>query len=485
MTITHVGIALIAVTAVKLGESDTLRTLVARAPQHHAPSTAPPAKRYLPALKDGGAVEQPAPAGAAMLAPLRIHGNGVQADGLATGGAPTGAVGDTHYVQLAGGQLAIFDKADGALLLGPVALRALFAGSPCDAGDSGPPLVRYDHLAKRWILVYQAGKQQCIAVSSSDDASGRYFRYALPIEGEDARLAVWPDAYYLTLGLFDEESGAWRGPRVCGLARAALLGGAAPQWRCHDPGSAYGPITPVGLDGYPAPLAGNDAATLLSLDFTKAGQGERLLLWRYSFSRDRIGDPVAIPVAPFRVACAAAPDGACIAQPAPGAALVAAGERLMPGAAYRSVDGVETLVASHAVQLGAGVGIRWYELRAEQLYQQGTHGPDHDSRWMGSMAIDKAGNIGLGYQVAGRGTPPGIRLTGRQRGDPHGRMQGELFIISGTGVQTDPAAGAGQHGALAVDPVDGCTFWQTQQYIAVTGSGWRTRLVSVRFQNCR
>lgn len=494
MTITHVGIALIASACITHGESETLTELLARTGVQRAHEPAPGLRPYVPSVKENlQAAPQTVLLAAPVLAPVRTRGTGIHVDGVAAGGErsanPVGAVGSTQFVQLANGQLAVFDKTNGALLLGPVHHNVLFAGlagSPCSATNSGPALVHYDHLAKRWIIAYRAGKQQCIAVSSSDDATGRYHRHALAIEGDDLRMAVWPDAYYLTMGLFDDASGAWRGPRVCGLDRAALLSGASPELRCHDLGSAYGPLTPVGLDGYQIAPEGNKPATLLSLDFTKAGHGERLLMWRYSFSRGSIGDPVAIPVAPFTIACPATLGGACIEQPSPGGTLGALGDRLMPRAAYRNDEGIESLVVNHTVQLAGTIGIRWYEIRAGKLYQQGTHAPDRDSRWMGSMAIDKAGNIALGYKVAGRGTPPGIRFTGRQRTDPHGRMQGEEFVINGTGVQIDPATRWGQHGALSLDPIDGCTFWYTQQYIAVTGRAtWRTRIVSFQFENCK
>ncbi|MES2320923.1 MAG: hypothetical protein V4633_01540 [Pseudomonadota bacterium] len=488
MTITLVGIALIASASISHGESETLSALAARAGNAHTQEAGPGLKPFAPATKGRRAqAAQQARPPTPVLAPVRTRGTGVRAEGIAAGAV--GAVGNTQFVQLANGQLAIFNKADGALLLGPVQASLLFAGlagSPCSSSQAGQALVQFDQMANRWLIAYQAGRQQCIAVSSGDDAGGRYQRYALALDGDDLRIAIWPDAYYLTLGLFDDASGAWRGPRVCGLDRAALLAGVPPALHCHDLGNAYGPLTPVGLDGYHFAPEGNQAATLLSLDFTQAGEGERLLMWRYSFSRNSIGAPVAIPVAPFTIACPDTLGGACIEQPSPGAPLVALGDRLMPRAALRMDEGIETLGVNHTVQHGGTTGIRWYELRAGQLYQQGTHAPDQDSRWMGSMAIDKVGNIALGYQVAGRGTPPGIRFTGRQRTDPHGRMQGEEFVINGTGVQIDPATRWRQQGAMSLDPVDGCTFWYTQQYIGVSGRAtWRSRIVSFQFQNCR
>ena len=48
------------------------------------------------------------------------------------------------------------------------------------------------------------------------------------------------------------------------------------------------------------------------------------------------------------------------------------------------------------------------------LYQQGTYAPgDGVHRWMGSIAMDKNGNMALGYSVVNGTTVfPGIRYTG-------------------------------------------------------------------------
>lgn len=54
-----------------------------------------------------------------------------------------------------------------------------------------------------------------------------------------------------------------------------------------------------------------------------------------------------------------------------------------------------------------GVGVtRWYELRGlsgtPTIYQSGTIAPDTvNSRWMGSMAMNKDGDIAVGYSVSG------------------------------------------------------------------------------------
>ena len=75
-------------------------------------------------------------------------------------------------------------------------------------------------------------------------------------------------------------------------------------------------------------------------------------------------------------------------------------DRLMFRLAYRQFNDHEALVVNHAVQAGNTSGVRWYELRdpggAPKIIQQGTYAPDSTFRWMGSIAMDKAGNMLMG-----------------------------------------------------------------------------------------
>src|SRR5205823_8868120 len=105
-------------------------------------------------------------------------------------------------------------------------------------------------------------------------------------------------------------------------------------------------------------------------------------------------------------------------------------------------------------------GIRWYELRTGggnslSIYQQGTHAPDSNYRWMGSIAQDAVGNMGLGFSDSSSALHPEIHYTGRLAGDRLGTMsQGEGTIINGAGSQTASLSRWGDYSAIAVDPSD-------------------------------
>ena len=135
--------------------------------------------------------------------------------------------------------------------------------------------------------------------------------------------------------------------------------------------------------------------------------------------------------------------------------------------------------------------MRWYELRNPSgtplVQQQGTYAPDASDRWMGSVAMDQAGGIGLGFSVSGTAIKPQIHYTGRLATDPAGQMtQGEGTIINGAGVQTGRNLSRwGDYSSMSIDPVDGCTFWYATEYIPANGSfNWRTRIGTFQLPGC-
>jgi len=133
--------------------------------------------------------------------------------------------------------------------------------------------------------------------------------------------------------------------------------------------------------------------------------------------------------------------------------------------------------------------VRWYELRSPggtpTVFQQSTFAPDSTFRWMGSIAMDKQGNIALGYSVSSATIHPGIRYTGRLATDAPGTMQAEASIIEGTGSQLANLNRWGDYSAMTVDPTDDCTFWYTNEYLKANGTfNWSTRIASFKFPGC-
>ena len=79
----------------------------------------------------------------------------------------------------------------------------------------------------------------------------------------------------------------------------------------------------------------------------------------------------------------------------------------------------QSMVVTHTVQNSDGsYGIRWYELRALEkgdftAFQQSTFAPDNNTRWMASLAMDKVGDMAMGYSISSSTMYPSINFTGR------------------------------------------------------------------------
>src|SRR5213078_1193330 len=198
-----------------------------------------------------------------------------------------------------------------------------------------------------------------------------------------------------------------------------------------------------------------------------------------------------IAVNAFSPACGG---GACIPQPGTREALDSLGDRLMYRLAYRNRGGVETLVVSHSVKVSGSKrsevdGVRWYELRnpngAPTVAQQATFSPDATSRWMPSAAMDKAGNIAVGYSASSSTVHPAVRYAVRLAADPLNTLEAETSLIEGAGSQLTNLNRWGDYSAMTVDPVDDCTFWYTSEYQKANGTfNWSTRITSFKLPTC-
>ena len=436
---------------------------------------------------------------------LNIPGVGSGDYGFSPNAAPPDtnvAVGATQVVQWVNESFAVFNKATGAIAPGfPKAGNTLWTGfgGGCEANNDGDPIVQYDKAANRWVLtqfsVTTTPYLQCVAVSTTSDATGTYNRYAFSYGTTQfpdyPKLGVWPDAYYISFNIFNNGT-TFAGAKVCAYDRTKMLTGAAATQQCFQLSTSYGGLLPSDLDGSTAPPTGSPNY------FMNFGSNS-LNLWKFHVdfatpaNSTLSSSPVNIPVAAFSSACGG---GACISQPGTSTKLDSLSDRLMYRLAYRHfADGREALVVNHSVKVSGNkhsqvVGIRWYEIRNPQttptIFQQGTYSPDGTSRWMGSIAMDKLGNIAMGYSASSGSVNPSIRYTGRVPTDPVGTMQAENSIFVGGGAQNGNLNRWGDYSALSVDPVDDCTFFYTTEFQKVTGSfNWSTRIASFKFPGCQ
>ncbi len=104
---------------------------------------------------------------------------------------------------------------------------------------------------------------------------------------------------------------------------------------------------------------------------------------------------------------------------------------------------------------------------------------------MGSVAMDQAGDLAVGYSKSSSSVYPSVAFAGRIPTDPAGTLEAETDVADGNGSQTETLHRWGDYSAMTVDPVDDCTFWYTQEYLTYSGTfNWNSRIVSFRFSTC-
>ncbi|MFN2467948.1 MAG: hypothetical protein ABR521_07470, partial [Gaiellaceae bacterium] len=431
---------------------------------------------------------------------------------------PNGDIGPNHYVQMVNLKFQIFSRT-GASLLGPFNTNTIWAGflGPCAIENAGDPIVLHDQLADRWLLSQFTANgpifYNCVAISTTADPTGTYYRYAFST-GQNfpdyPKYGVWPDAYYISTREFLGLVGPFQGVGAYALNRTQMLAGdPSPQVVSFvlapgsEPYRTGDGLLPSDLDGDTLPPAGSPNYYVGSMDdgAQYGAPADALNLFKFDVDFANPGSSTfafanQIPIAPYDTVFPCSPTSrACIPQPGTAEKIDILSYRQRPiwRLAYRNFGTHESLVTNQSVEATTAIaGTRWWEIRspaaAPTIFQEGTYAPaDGVHRWMGSIAMDNDGNMGLGYSVSNATDVfPGIRYTGRLAGDPLGTLpQGEATIIAGGGSQTSTGRRWGDYSSMNVDPVDDCTFWYTTEYYSTTSAtSWKTRIGSFRFPSC-
>ena len=470
----------------------------------------PPAPPVMTTPDGSGAVEQRSPG---TREPARLI---TSFDGLGAGfegpqGASTGrnpsdnslAAGPNHIVQTVNSRLAIFDK-QGKVLYGAVPTNTIFKGfgGICEQRLNGDAVVRYEQLAERWLLVMPifqriAGRPEepysvCYAVSQTPDPLGAYHRYEFrrKLFPDYPRPAIWPDGYYNPTSTGDEVIQK----HICITDRTRMLKGEAASEQCIViDGVNF--LNNADIDGHGLPPAGapNIMMATGGTQLKKIFEDDGIYVWKVHVDWDdpkktTVSEAAKIRVAPYRYLC----DGQltnCVPQPGAARRLDAQGDKLMQRLIYRKIGNRESILAQHSVNTAAGGGgVRWYEFRLDKkrnpvLYQQSTYAPDGLYRWMASMAMDRKGNIGVGYSYGGPEQFPGQRFTGRLANDPKNKLTfRETVLVEGEASQTN-AMRWEDYTTTAMDP-DDCTFWYVGDYVKKGATNYSTKIGAFRFPGC-
>jgi hypothetical protein len=418
-------------------------------------------------------------------------------------------------------------------------------GGVCEARPNGDAVVRYDQLAGRWLVVMPIFRRTvfdadrsgsgapakpgeaarasvgrpgpppplppapapgspapaaatagtyaiCYAISAGPDPLGQYNRYAFerPLFPDYPRPAIWPDGYYVPTSTGDEVIEK----HACVAERAKMLRGEPAREQCiiikdvNFLNNADVDGTALPPDGAPNVVMAAGGTQLKNIL-----EDDGIYVWKFHVDWKRGADtrlegPVKIPVAPYQYLCGGQLTN-CVPQPGADRRLDAQGDKIMARLVYRNVAGRESIVAVHSVNTAAGGGgVRWYEFRIDKkrdvtLHQQGTYAPDGFYRWMASPAIDRQGNIAIGYSFGGTPNFPGQRVAARLAGDPPAALTfRETVLVEGEASQN--VTRWEDYSQTAMDPADDCTIWYVGDYLKKGAATYSTRIGSFQIPGC-
>jgi len=430
------------------------------------------------------------------------RGNGeletiINMEGLPTLGSPsdpTGDVGINYYVQsINGTEVGIYEKT-GEFVAGFL-MEELW--QQFNRSSGGDPIVLFDQEAERWILTEfpSFANELLVAISETSDPMGAYtsYRFGTEVFPDYPKYSVWKDELTITIN-----GGNPAELRVLFINKEDLLS-AADQVRIISTqvdgptGSEQGFIvaTPVDWSGTNRPPNNRGPIALSLADASWTFGQTQDMINLHSFDVDWNTEEAQsfltqIPVSDYNsFACAqTGPRFECIPQLGNGGAIDGLPEIIPFQPHYRNFGSEEAIVFNFITDAGDGngnirAGIRWIELRRNEVdnwrvHQEGTYAPDDGlHRFIGSIAMDINGNIGLAYCTSSETEFVGIRYTGRNNGDPLGVMTfDEAIAVDGTNTIAAPFGRSrfGDYAHMTIDPIDQRTFWFTSEYAANNSS---------------
>jgi Proprotein convertase P-domain len=490
--------------SVTLRDLEPLATSVPSRASHRPEVTPTPAERDRRAREQDLALRQPPSAGviqtwdahgpAQILAvPSGINvGSGFDGpdisqcctSGLTAPPDPDIAVGNFQLIVAANNVFRVFDK-QGVALSAPIDFETFFQSQAANGCVRNfPANLIYDPIADRYLIGMNAnGDTWCVAASQSNDATGAWNLYAIPITGVNefydfAHAAVGNQALYAGFNVRDGSTRAFIAGRLFAIDKSRLYQGLTLTLPPHRdiPESGPWPVSihgaaPVGSNHYF--LAGN------------TGDGNSYGVWLWS-------DPTGV-AAPSRI-------GTANLQGATGvSASVPLGQPQLGTAQVLSGNDFSVLDAewvsgkiwmAHNLSCNPGAGavncVRWAQIDASNasVTQAGVLSFAGAHIAYPSLAVDGSGNMAIGFTVSGPSKYAGLYASGRLASDTLSTLRTPVLVRSGQAPYRafdSMIALWGDYSALVPDP-DGQRLWFYGEYSKALASdaNWGTWVAPLR-----
>ena len=424
-----------------------------------------------------------------------------------------GDVGPTYYIQTVNTSIGIYNKSTGARVAAFTFNTFMSQGNfgnLCDTDNYGDPIVLYDTFEDRWIITDFAfqyngfgipnppGAFQCIAVSKTGDpVSGGWNFYSINTAGglgDYPKFGIWPDGLYMSVNMFDYGLLSFQNVRLYAFNKAQMYAG--------EPS-----VQTVEMNAPPEEFTILPANARLQTGTPPAGSPNYMAtVWNYSdrisfykFHVDWNNTSNSTLTGPFDSFTDTSWIG-MTSDTVPGGSDANSLETLHPMLMmqnqYSNIGGVESLWDSHTVgATTTQAAVRYYQVKITggtveaNATQAANWSPDTTNRFMPSAAVDRAGNMAIGYTTSSSSLYPALKYAGRLSTDALNTMSlTETTLYQGTGGQLASCGEAvchrwGDYSAMTLDP-DGCTFWYTNEYYGTIGYDWHTRIGSFQFPQC-
>jgi hypothetical protein len=428
---------------------------------------------------------------------------------------PNGDVGPNYYIQTVNTSIGVFRKSDGfreaAFTFDTFMSQGNF-GNLCDTNNFGDPVVVYDTFEDRWIItdfafVLDGGGNvvgpayQCFAASKTGNpVTGGWNFYSIQISdnlNDYPKFGIWPDGLYMSANLFSFGAGSvFKNARVWAFNKAQMYAGspAVKVVRFDVGGGDFTVIPSNARLQTGTPPVGRPNLFLSTELFLNALTVYKFHVDWNSISLSTFTGP-DVPIAGTSWPNAAVGNAS---QPGTATLLDVLQIRAMVQNQYTNFGGTESLWVPHTVRRAAGglAAPRWYQVNvtggtvAGSLPQATTWDPDGSNvinRFMPSLALDRAGNMAMGYSTSNGTVFPSIMYAGRLAADPVNTFsKTEQTFFTGTASQTGTTRW-GDYSAMTLDP-DGCTFWYTNEYAnpadQTFNHRWLTKFGSFRYAEC-